>query len=153
MYFVTAMRRNKKKKPTSFYFAYRELYLGLDLQLWRSKWQWLYFFCPLLLLLDFTQLCPTQSLGWCEGHYTKPALSSLLLPWRREEEEIVQCFYRLLAENERGFAQQLSLKEQRGQEPSNVFASHLAGFSRACCNRAPRGFTQLSSKLMDLAAK
>lgn len=33
------------------------------------------------------------------GHYTKPAPSSLLLPWRQKEEEIVQCFYRFLAEN------------------------------------------------------
>lgn len=45
---------------------------------------------------------------------------NLLLPWYQEEEEIVQCFYRFLAENERGFAQQLSLKEQGGQQPSSV---------------------------------
>lgn len=68
---------------------------------------------------DFTHLHQTQSLGWCEGHYTKPALSSLLLPWHQEEEETVQWFYRFLAENQRGFAQ-LRLKEQGGEEPSSV---------------------------------
>lgn len=78
------------------------------------------FLSSLPLPVDFTQLHLTQSLGWCEGHYTKPAPSSLLLPWHQEEEEIVQCIYRLLAENERGFAHQLSLKEQGGQEPSSV---------------------------------